>query len=143
MIRSAIVSETIDIVALLAEVGDAANGATSLFVGTVRSRNNHRDVLMIEYSAYEPMAEKEIGDILREAAERFGVANIVAEHRVGELEIGEASVAIAAAHPHRGPVLDALRYSIEQLKQRVPIWKMEHYADGTRNWVSASQGEPE
>lgn len=142
MIRSALVRSSIDSARLIAEVSDAGNGAAVLFLGTVRSRNGGRDVLMIEYSAYEPMAEKEIAAILHEAAEQFGVQDMVAEHRLGELKIGETSVAIAAAHPHRAPALDALRYSIEQLKMRAPIWKLEHYADGDRNWVSAVEGKP-
>ena len=141
MIRAALVRSPIDAGRLIAEVSDAANGAATLFLGTVRSRNDGRDVLMIEYSAYEPMAEKEIDTILHEAADQFGVDHIVAEHRLGELKIGETSVAIAAAHPHRAPALDALRYSIEQLKLRAPIWKLEHYADGERNWVSAAESK--
>ncbi|HUQ48769.1 MAG TPA: molybdenum cofactor biosynthesis protein MoaE [Gemmatimonadaceae bacterium] len=141
MIRSALVRTGIDSARLIAEVSAAENGAAVLFLGTVRSRNDGRDVLMIEYSAYEPMAEKEIDAILHEAADQFGVHCLVAEHRLGELRIGETSVAIAAAHPHRAPALDALRYSIEQLKLRAPIWKLEHYADGDRNWVSAAEGK--
>jgi len=139
MIRAALVRSPIDAARLIAEVSDAGNGATSVFIGTVRSRNEGRDVIAIEYSAYEPMAEKEIDDILHEAANQFGVTHLVAEHRLGELKIGEASVAIAAAHPHRAPALDALRYTIEQLKKRAPIWKLEHYADGARDWVSAAE----
>ena len=142
MIRAGLVRSPIDPARLIAEVSDSGNGAATLFLGNVRSRNDGRDVLMIEYSAYEPMAEKEIDSILHEAADKFGVEHLVAEHRLGELKIGETSVAIAAAHPHRAPALDALRYSIEQLKLRAPIWKLEHYADGDRNWVSAGQNKP-
>ena len=136
--RGALVWKSIDVSALIAEVADAANGATSVFVGTVRSRNDGRDVRLIEYSAYETMAEKEIGDIIREAGDKFRVEHIVVEHRLGEIAIGEASVAVVAAHPHRAPAIDAMRYAVEELKQRVPIWKLEHYADGSREWVSAS-----
>jgi molybdopterin synthase catalytic subunit len=142
MIRAALVRTAIDIERLISEVSDPTNGAAALFLGNVRSRNDGRDVLMIEYSAYEPMAEKEIDAILHEAARQFGVEHIVAEHRLGELKIGETSVAIAVGHPHRAPALDALRFVIEQLKQRVPIWKLEHYADGERAWVSAAEGKP-
>ena len=141
MIRAGLTRSSIDAGRLIAEVSDAKNGAAALFLGTVRSLNEGREVLMIEYSAYEPMAEKEIDTILHEAADQFGVEFIVAEHRLGELRIGETSVAIAAAHPHRAPALDALRYSIEQLKLRAPIWKLEHYADGERNWVSAAESK--
>jgi Molybdopterin converting factor, large subunit len=141
LIRSALVRRIIDVPDLIHEVADNANGATSLFVGTVRSSNDGKEVLMIEYSAYDEMAEKEMELIVGEAAERFGVRQIAVEHRLGELAIGEASVAIATAHPRRSPAIDSMRYVIEQLKQRVPIWKLEHYADGSRNWVNAGTGQ--
>lgn len=135
--RTAIVDEVIDSAALVAEVGDVANGAVLLFIGTVRDVNDGRAVTGMEYAAYRSMAERELADIVREAAERYGTDDIVVEHRIGVLALGEASVAIAVAHPHRGPAYDANRYVIEQLKQRVPIWKLEHYVDGTREWVGA------
>ena len=88
------------------------------------------------------MAERELADVAREASEQFKTTDIVIEHRLGTLEIGEASVAIAVAHPHRGLAYEASRYVIEQLKKRVPIWKLEHYVDGTREWVDAGIGQP-
>ena len=133
--RTTIVSRPIDPAALLAEVARSANGATVLFVGTVREQNDGRAVLGIEYAAYGPMAERELAAIAREAGARFGTGDIVVEHRVGQLALGEASVAIAVAHPHRAPAYDASRYVIEQIKTRVPVWKREAYADGTREWV--------
>jgi molybdopterin synthase catalytic subunit len=140
MPRTAIVERAIDTSALVAEVANSATGATILFVGTVRDVNDGREVSGMEYSAYRSMAERELGEIAREAAERFGTSDVVVEHRLGTLQLGEASVAIAVAHPHRGPAYDASRYIIEQLKQRVPIWKLEHYVDGTREWVGAGTG---
>jgi molybdopterin synthase catalytic subunit len=89
----------------------------------------------MEYTAYRGMAARELETIAGEAVARFGTEDIVVAHRVGVLELGEASVAIVVAHPHRGPAYDASRYVIEQLKRRVPIWKLEHYVDGTREWV--------
>ncbi|MBI1808930.1 MAG: molybdenum cofactor biosynthesis protein MoaE [Gemmatimonadetes bacterium] len=136
--RATIVERPIDAAALLAEVASPAHGATALFVGTVRDVNDGRAVTGIEYSAYAAMAEKEMRSILEEAAVRFGVTAAVVEHRVGALALGEASVVIATAHAHRGPALDANRYLIEQLKQRVPVWKRELYTDGTREWVDPS-----
>lgn len=133
--RSDIVSRALSPAALLAEVARAANGASVLFVGTVRDVNDGRAVIGIEYSAYEAMARRELAAIVREAADRFGTTDLVVEHRLGELTLGDASVAIAAAHPRRTPAFDAARFIIEQLKRRVPIWKREHYADGTRDWV--------
>lgn len=136
--RAALVARPIDTAAITAEAARAANGATLLFVGTVRDVNDGRAVTGIEYSAYEPMAQRELADIVREAAEQFGTEDVVVEHRLGVLALGDASVAIAVAHPHRGPAYDASRYVIEQIKRRVPIWKREHYVDGTREWVGAS-----
>ena len=135
--RTAIVDRPIDLNALIAEVARAANGATILFVGTVRDVNNGRTITGMDYSAYTSMAERELADIVGEAASKFETPDIVVEHRIGTLDLGDASVAIAVAHPHRGPAYDASRYVIEQLKQRVPIWKLEHYTDGTREWVGA------
>ena len=120
--RSAIVDLPIDTAALAAEVSRATNGATLLFIGTVRDVNDGRSVTGIEYSAYRSMAEREMADIVREAREKFATTDIVVEHRLGELAIGDASVAIAVAHPRRGAAYDASRYVIEQLKKRVPIW---------------------
>jgi molybdopterin synthase catalytic subunit len=140
--RTAIVESVIDTAALVAEVANIGAGATLLFVGTVRDVNDGRGVSGMEYSAYRGMAERELAEIVREAAARFGTSDIVAEHRIGTLDLGEASVAIAVAHPHRGPAYDASRYIIEQLKARVPIWKLEHYVDGTREWVGAGNENP-
>src|SRR5215213_10307635 len=137
---TAIVESPIDIQALLTRVANHANGATILFVGTVRDVNDGRGVTGMEYSAYRSMAERELTDIAREAVEQFGSDHVAIEHRLGTLELGEASVAIAVGHPHRGAAYEASRYLIEQLKKRVPIWKLEHYVDGTREWVNAGHG---
>lgn len=146
--RTALVERPIDTNALVAEVQRTANGATVLFVGTVREVNDGRPVTGIEYSAYAAMAESELGRIVAEASERWSTTDLVVEHRVGVLGLGEASVAIAVAHPHRGAAFEAARYVIEELKRRVPVWKLEHYADGTREWVdptrqaSSARGAP-
>ena len=138
MTRTAIVTRAIDAPALIAEVASDANGATSLFLGTVRDVNDGRAVTGMEYTAYDAMASRELERIVSEAAEKFGGVTIVVEHRVGTLALGDVSVAIAASHPHRRDALDATRFVIEELKRRVPIWKREHYADGTRDWVDPS-----
>jgi molybdopterin synthase catalytic subunit len=135
--RSAIVERPIDTAALVAEVASVTNGATLLFLGTVRETNDGRDVSGMDYTAYRGMAERELADIVREASSRFETSDVVVEHRLGTLGLGDASVAIAVGHPHRGKVYDASRYIIEELKKRVPIWKLEHYVDGTREWVAA------
>jgi molybdopterin synthase catalytic subunit len=133
--RTAVVEHPLDPAARLAEVSRSANGAAIVFVGTVRDVNDGRPVSGIEYSAYSSMAGRELDAIAREAAAKFATPDIVVEHRLGALALGDASVVIAVAHPHRGEAYEASRYVIEQLKRRVPIWKREHYTDGTREWV--------
>ena len=141
--RAAVVGHVLDPARLLAEVSSPAFGATSLFLGTVRNVNEGRDVKGIEYTAYTTMAIAELDRIVHEAAERFGTDRIVVEHRVGTLGLGDASVAIAVAHERRTQAMDASRYIIEEVKKRVPIWKREHYADGTREWVDPTRaGQP-
>jgi molybdopterin synthase catalytic subunit len=135
---SAIVDRTIDASAILERVSRNANGAAVLFFGTVREVNGHRDVTGIEYSAYRSMAERELASIVEEAAALADSNDVAVEHRLGELAVGECSVAVAVGHPHRDRAFEAARYVIEELKQRVPIWKREHYVDGTREWVSAA-----
>ena len=136
--RTAIVTRAIDAAALLREVAAHEHGATSLFLGTVRDVSDDRTVTGIEYAAYHAMAEAELARIASEAVARFGTEALIVEHRTGELDLGDVSVAIAVSHAHRAPALDATRYVIEELKKRVPIWKREHYADGTREWVDLS-----
>ncbi len=133
--RTAIVTRVIDPSALLTEVASDAHGATSLFIGTVREVNDGRAVTGMEYTTYESMAAAELERIASEAHVQFMTSALVVEHRIGILGLGDVSVAIAVAHAHRAPALDATRYVIEQLKKRVPIWKREHYSDGTREWV--------
>jgi molybdopterin synthase catalytic subunit len=128
----------IDAAALVARVARPANGALILFLGVVREVNEGREVTGIEYSAYESMAARELQAIADEAGARFGTSDVAIEHRLGTLGLGEASVGIAVGHAHRGPAYDASRWIIEELKRRVPIWKREHYVDGTREWVDPS-----
>jgi molybdopterin synthase catalytic subunit len=138
-VRAEIVTRPIDAERLVTEVSDVRRGATAIFLGTVRSINEGHDVTGIEYSAYNEMAEREMLAVLKEAEERFNGVVLVAEHRVGVLEVGEVSIGIAAGHEHRGPALDALRYAIDQIKARAPIWKREQYADGTKEWVDPTR----
>lgn len=135
--RSAIVEHRIDGCALLDEVAQHRNGASILFVGTVRGVNDGSPVTALDYSAYSDMAETELAAIVLEASERWGTPDIVVEHRIGSLILGETSVAIAVAHAHRGEAYEASRYIIEELKRRLPVWKREHYVDGRSEWVNA------
>ena len=143
MRRASLVTRVIDPAALIEEVSARGYGAVSVFIGTVRSTNEGREVDAVEYSAYVAMAESELAKIADDACERCGVDSIVIEHRVGLLTVGQVSVGIAASDPHRVPTLDAARYAIEEIKKRVPIWKREHYSDGTREWVDPTRSRAE
>jgi molybdopterin synthase catalytic subunit len=136
--RTAIVEHRIDACALLDEVAQRRNGASILFIGTVRDVNDGAPVTALDYSAYTEMAETELAAIVLEASERWSTPDIVVEHRIGNLALGDASVAIAVAHPHRGEAYEASRYIIEELKRRLPVWKREHYVDGRSEWVNAA-----
>ena len=138
MIRASVVDSPIDLARLVSEVAADANGATATFVGTVRSTNDGREVSGIEYSAYRSMAEKEMTAILDEAANRFAFSGAVIEHRVGVLAVGDTSIAVVVASPHRRAAIDAMSAIVEETKKRAPVWKLEHYLDGTREWVGAS-----
>jgi molybdopterin synthase catalytic subunit len=140
-VYSAIIDVPIDVAQLLARVSSNGNGATVLFLGTVRDVNDGRDVTGIEYTAYRSMADRELAAIVEEAAAIANTNDVAVEHRLGELGIGDCSVAVAVAHPNRGHAFDAARYVIEALKKRVPIWKREQYVDGTREWVRATSTE--
>jgi len=139
--RAAIVHAPIDPAALIAEVAHETNGATSVFLGTVRSDNDGKDVTGIEYSAYDEMAETEMAAILEEARSAFAVEHAVVEHCVGTLAVGDISIAVVVATPHRAASLSAVQYIVEEVKGRAPIWKLEHYVDGTRGWVGAGSRE--
>jgi molybdopterin synthase catalytic subunit len=139
MRRSSVITREIYPASLINEVASPEHGAISVFIGTVREVNEGRGVTAIEYSAYKSMASAELERILEEAEERFGVSALVVEHRIGLLGPGDVSVALAAAHAHRAPALDCTRYVIEEIKKRLPIWKKEHYEDGTREWVDPTR----
>ena len=135
MSAARLVARPIDVAVLTREVSAEDRGAVSIFLGTVRNSNEGRPVNGIDYSAYDAMAVAEMTRIADEAVARFRGVRIAVEHRTGTLEVGDVSVAIACAHAHRAEALDANRYVIEELKRRVPIWKREHYVDGTSEWV--------
>lgn len=124
----------------LATLAGAASGdgALCLFVGVVRDENRGRRVERLEYEAYEEMALGLMEEIAAEARRRFRVSAVRLVHRLGRLEIGEASVAVAVASPHRAEAFAACRYAIDTLKAKVPIWKKEHYADGTA-WLEGPE----
>lgn len=126
---------------LLAEVAAPHCGGTCLFLGTVRDAPADGGVTGIEYSAYEAMAVAEFDRILTEVRRRWPDARLAVRHRLGLVPTEEASIAIAAAAPHRAEAFEACRYVIEQVKKRLPIWKKELRADGTTLWVDP-EGRP-
>lgn len=124
--------EPLDLPALLG--AEAHDGAVCLFVGVVRDHNDGRRVRHLEYEAYEEMALPLLAEIEADLRRRWPVSEVRLEHRLGRLEIGEASVAVAVSSPHRAEAFAACRHAIDTLKQRVPIWKKEFYADGSA-WI--------
>jgi molybdopterin synthase catalytic subunit len=130
-----VTEDAIDPRALLDASLSPSDGAALLFWGVVRNEHGGRAVEHLEYEAYAEMAERKMQEIADEARGRFGTGAIHVVHRVGLLRVGEASVGIAVAAPHRGEAYEASRYVIEELKRRVPVWKREGYVDGERHWV--------
>jgi molybdopterin synthase catalytic subunit len=125
----------IDIASLLAECSGTGTGAAVVFVGTVRSSVEDGDVEGIEYTAYEAMAEEEFARIVAEAVRRWPEARVALRHRTGWVPLGEASVVIVAACPHRAAAYEASRFVIEETKKRAPVWKKERLAGGAARWV--------
>jgi len=130
----ALVEGPLDVAAVLREVESDDAGAVASFVGTVRRRSRGRDVLHLEYEAFEEMAEPMLARLAAELSERHGLCSVAIHHRIGRVEIGEASVAIAVSAPHRAAALTACREAIDTLKETIPLWKKEFYAGG-EEWI--------
>jgi molybdopterin synthase catalytic subunit len=129
-----LVEGPLDVPAVLREVESPDAGAVASFVGTVRRRSRDRDVLHLEYEAYEEMAEPMLERLAAELTARHGLCAVAIHHRVGRVEIGEASVAIAVSAPHRAAALSACREAIDTLKETIPLWKKEIYTGG-EEWI--------
>jgi molybdopterin synthase catalytic subunit len=140
--RCSITTEPIDAGRLLQDSVSSSDGAAILFVGVVRDHNDGRSVGHLDYQAYPAMAEVTLREIVAEAQARWDTGAISVVHRIGRLEIGETSVAIAVAAPHRGEAYETSRYIIEELKKRVPVWKREGYLDGATEWLMGNTPEP-
>ena len=119
---------------LSASVATSKDGAIASFVGIVRDHHEGRSVVWLEYEAHEEMAQKQIKELIRAAQRRWPVGAVAIRHRLGRLQVGDTSVAIAVAAPHRAEALEACRWLIDTLKAEVPIFKKEVYADG-ETWV--------
>lgn len=125
----------IDTAALLERVGSVSAGAVVLFLGTTREFTGERRTLSLDYECYPAMAEKQMAALEAEARQRWSVIECGIVHRLGRLELGEASVAIAVSTPHRRDAFEVGQWLIDRLKEVVPIWKKENWADGTSEWV--------
>lgn len=128
----------------VAAVTRAGAGGIDVFIGTVRDRNDGKDVTVLEYEAYGSMAEKEMRRIAGEIEQEIPEVRLAVLHRVGRLEVGDAAVVCAASAPHRDEAFRACRLLIDRIKHRVPIWKREHGPDGPYwvGWQDARCGEP-
>jgi molybdopterin synthase catalytic subunit len=135
-VRTWLTTTPIEVTALLDSVGSPADGAVLLFLGTVREENDGRAVSGMRYDSYAEMAEQVLEAIGAETCERLGTDRVAIVHRIGELAIGEVSVAIAVSSPHRDQAFTAGRYAIEEIKRRLPIWKHEHYVEGAAAWLA-------
>jgi molybdopterin synthase catalytic subunit len=133
MIR--LTEEPIDAQALSEHVRRTDCGAVVIFLGTVRDLTEGRRTLALDYEAYAPMAERVMTDIEQETRRRWPVGDMMMVHRLGRLEVGAISVAVAVSCPHRERAFEACRFAIDRLKEIVPIWKKENWADGTTEWV--------
>lgn len=129
--RFQITDAPLDVAALVAAVGDPGAGATSVFIGTTRNSFRGKEVHYLEYEAYDAMAERVLADIGMEVATRWPpVTGIAIAHRVGRVDIGEASVVVAVSTPHRADAIAACAWGVDRLKALLPVWKKEVFADG-------------
>ncbi|MDQ6686031.1 MAG: molybdenum cofactor biosynthesis protein MoaE [Actinomycetota bacterium] len=126
----------LDVAELLGAVADPSAGGTNLFLGAVRDHDHGAAVVRLEYSAH-PSALDQLRAVAEEVDQEFDVVAVAACHRVGTLEVGDLAVLVAVSAAHRGLAYDASRALIDRLKQRVPIWKRQVFADGTDEWVQA------
>jgi molybdopterin synthase catalytic subunit len=139
--RYQVTGEPLDAAAISASVSAPDCGAVTSFVGLVRDRNAGRRVLWLDYEAYEPLARATFARIGAEAADHWPSVRLAIHHRIGRIAIGEASVVIAAASPHRSDAFAACRYAIERVKQIAPIWKHEHF-EGGDVWIEGATADP-
>lgn len=127
--------DAIDHSALTEQVRRPGCGAVVTFLGTVRDLTDGRITTALDYEAYPGMAEKKLAEIEADTRVRWPVGDIALVHRLGRLELGDVSVAVAVSCPHRAQAFEACRHAIDRLKEIVPIWKKEHWSDGTTEWV--------
>jgi len=130
-----LIQEAVDSGEALQEVRHPSCGAVALFEGNIREQNEGRQVLALEYEVYERLFHAELRRIFAEAKERWSFYKVALIQRVGRLEIGETGIVLAVSAPHRREALEACAYIIEEFKRRAPVWKREHYPEGSE-WVA-------
>jgi molybdopterin synthase catalytic subunit len=130
-----LVDHAIDTAALLERVNSPAAGAVVLFLGTVREMTGGRRTVALDYECYREMARKKLAELEAEARRRWPIVECAIIHRLGRLELAEASVAVAVSTPHRDDAFEAAKWLIDALKKEVPIWKKENWDDGSTEWV--------
>src|SRR5512145_2581572 len=133
--------EAIDLNELVRYVTDPEAGAIATFIGTTRNNNEGRRVIALDYEAYPEMAEKELARIGDDARKQWAICRMAILHRLGPVQIGEASVIIAVSSAHRDAAFAASRFAIEEIKKTVPIWKKEVF-EGGEVWIGTQTGEP-
>ena len=126
--------DPLDVARVVAEAESDDAGAVATFVGTVRRSSRGHEVVRLEYEAFEEMAEPMLRQLAAELTEKHGLCEVAIHHRIGPVDIGEASVVIAVSAPHRAAALNACREAIDTLKETIPLWKKEIYADG-EEWI--------
>jgi molybdopterin synthase catalytic subunit len=136
----ALTNQTIDASDVLRRVGSPLAGAVVLFLGTTRELTGERRTESLDYEAFGAMAEAKLAELEAEARRRWPIVECAIVHRLGHLELGEASVAVAVSTPHRRDAFEAGQWLIDTLKEVVPIWKKENWADGTSEWVHPIEG---
>ncbi len=127
---------------MLDAVATPAAGAVVLFLGTVRGMTGGRQTRSLNYECYAEMAERALAALEAEATQRWSLSGCAIVHRLGELAVGQTSVAIAVSAAHREAAFEAAKWLIDRIKQVVPIWKQEHWADGTSQWVHPGLDAP-
>ena len=135
-----ITHEPLDVQSISDSVRQETNGAVITFQGTTRLYTRDKRVVSLEYEAYQEMAEKKMEEIAQEVRQRWDLEDIALYHRIGHLEIGETSLVVAIASPHRKEAFEAARYAVDRIKEMVPIWKKEVFEDG-EVWVGSETEE--
>lgn len=131
----------IDLAGILAQVQSDGCGAAVLFVGSTRQFTHGRETVELTYECYHELAMKTLGELEAEARNKWTIENCLIVHRLGQVPIGQSSVAIAVASPHRNDAFEAARWLIDTLKIRVPIWKQEHWVGGRKEWIHPVESE--